>query len=163
MYEAYLLIALCLVRSTMDFTNAICIIFPIFLCVSTILCLVFLTIRATAHDDMPPREPSNTASPCPEMVLDEASSPDCLAMRTRKDPRREITNICDIFFRDERVYIGDEESDLQPLLPGEIHDDPLGQPTSARMAAGQGGNVHGKNSISWHGTNTLNTSWGWMA
>ncbi|KAL6896369.1 hypothetical protein GGI43DRAFT_385906 [Trichoderma evansii] len=122
----------------MDFTNAICIILPIFLCVSIMLCLVFFTIRATAHDDMPPREYSNNnASPYPEMVLDEATSPDYLSMRTHKDPRRKTMNIRDIFLRDERVYVGDEESDMQPLLPGELYDDPLEQPASNHVAKGK--------------------------
>ncbi|KAH8129434.1 hypothetical protein ACSS6W_000729 [Trichoderma asperelloides] len=140
----------------MAFTNAICIILPIFVCLSIMLCLVFFTVRATAHDDMRPRVSSSD----PETVLDD----DHLVLRTRKDPQRRITNIRDIFLRDERVYLGDEESDMQPLLSGELYDNPLDQPPSVHMAiTGQGENMVGKHSINWHGTNTLNTPWAWMA
>ncbi|PTB45392.1 uncharacterized protein TrAFT101_000839 [Trichoderma asperellum] len=140
----------------MAFTNAICIILPIFLCLSIVLCLVFFTVRATAHDDMPPRVSSSD----PETVIDD----DHLVLGTRKNPQRRITNIRDIFLRDERVYLGDEESDTQPLLSGELYDNPLEQPPSVHMViTGQGENMHGKHSINWHGTNTLNTPWAWMA
>lgn len=94
------------------------------------------------------------------MVLDGASSPDHLAMRTHRDAQRKMTNIRNVFVYDGRVYVGDEESDLLPLLPGELYDDP---PTSGSMITGQNKNTHGKDSMNWHGTNTLNTSWAWMA
>ncbi|UKZ60450.1 uncharacterized protein TrAtP1_001730 [Trichoderma atroviride] len=148
-------------------TNFICTILPIFLCMSIIFCLVVFTFRATAHHVTLQREPTNNnnnnTSPCPEMVLDGASSPDYLTLRTQKDARRKMTNIRNVFLYDERVYIGDEESGLQPLLPGELYDDPLVQTMSDHTVTGQHKNMQKKNSINWHGTNTLNTSWGWMA
>lgn len=74
-----------------------------------------------------------------------------------------MTNIRNVFLYDERVYVGDEESDLQPLLPGELYDNSLVQTDSAHTATRQDRKTHEKDSINWHGTNTLNTSWGWMA
>lgn len=97
------------------------------------------------------------------MVLDGDSSPDYLTLRTQKDARRKMINIRNVFLYDERVYVGDEESGLLPLLPGELYDDPLVQTTSDHAVTGQQKNMQKKNSINWHGTNTLNTSWGWMA
>jgi hypothetical protein len=97
------------------------------------------------------------------MVLDGALSPEYLTMRTHKDARKKMTNIRIVFLYDERVYVGDEESYLQPLLPGELYDDPLEQTASVHKAARQEKSMQGKDSINWHGTNTLNTSWGWMA
>lgn len=146
-------------------TNFICIIAPIFLCISIILCLVIFTFRATAHRGTSQREPttSNNISPCPEMVLDGASSADYLTLRTQKDTRRKTTNIRNVFLYDERVYVGDEESALQPLLPGELYDDPLEQTGLVHTATRQDKKMQGKDSLNWHGTNTLNTSWGWMA
>ncbi|KAK1252687.1 hypothetical protein MKX08_003874 [Trichoderma sp. CBMAI-0020] len=148
-------------------TISICTIAPVFLCISIIICLVVFTFRATAHHGTSQREPtssnnSNNTSPCPEMVLDGASSPDYLTLRTQKDVRRKMTNIRNVFLYDERVYAGDQEGGLQPLLPGELYDDPLEQ-TSVHAATGEHKNMQKKGSINWHGTNTLNTSWGWMA
>ncbi|KAL7919204.1 hypothetical protein ACQKWADRAFT_302017 [Trichoderma austrokoningii] len=132
---------------------------PICLCASIILCLLFFTFRATTPDGTSPRESTSNdnTSLRPEMMLDGTTScPDYLAMRTHKDAQRKMTNIRNVFFYDERVYVGDEESSL---LPGELYDDPLEQTTLAHSVS----NKHGKDSINWHGTNTLNTSWGWMA
>lgn len=142
-------------------TISMCIIAPVFLCILIILCLVFFTFRDTAHHGTSQREP--TSSNNISMALDGASLPDYLTMRTQKDAQRKMTNIRNVFLYDERVYAGDEESDLQPLLPGELYDDPLEQTTLVHTSTRQEKNKHGKDSINWHGTNTLNTSWGWMA
>ncbi|KAL7899207.1 hypothetical protein HDV63DRAFT_333741 [Trichoderma sp. SZMC 28014] len=142
-------------------TNSTCLFLPIFLCISIILGLVVFTFRATAYPGTSQREPtsSSNTSPCPGM----ASSPDYLAMRTQKDARKKMTNIRNVFLYDERAYVGDEESGLLPLLPGELYDDPLVQTISVHTATRQDEKIQGKESMSWHGTNTLNTSWGWMA
>jgi hypothetical protein len=142
-------------------THTTAAIFPflaIFLCLSIILCLILFTLCVTTSrdHDLPQRDDNSTSVifPRPEMVLDEASAPDYLAMHTHRGPRK-ITNIRDVFPQD-----GD---DIQPLLQGELYDDPLEQSTSVEMTTRPDGNVHKKGSINWHGTNTLNTSWGWMA
>ncbi|KAL7796568.1 hypothetical protein V8C37DRAFT_372217 [Trichoderma ceciliae] len=139
----------------------------VLLCVFVVICLVFFTPRAATNRsrDEQHQPQDNTririAPSRPEMALDQASVPNRLATRTSADPRR-ATSIGDIF--PCHGSNGVDNGVLQPLLHAEIYGDPSGECSSvAELAAPRDGNVRKKGSMNWHGTNTLNTSWGWMA
>ncbi|RFU72491.1 hypothetical protein TARUN_9767 [Trichoderma arundinaceum] len=138
----------------------ICPLLAVLLCISIIFALALFAFHTTKNHSSPAQD----AQSHPEMAVDQASAaPNYLAVRASRDPRK-ATNIRDIFIRGESGQV--DGGDARPLLPrlAESHCDPLGERQAAiEMATQRDRNVHGKGSINWHGTNMLNTSWGWMA
>ncbi|KAL7818826.1 hypothetical protein V8C44DRAFT_180747 [Trichoderma aethiopicum] len=133
----------------------------IILCMSVIVCLAFMTIRASFHrqqrgpeDDMP-RLPAAIA-------LSEAAMVKSLVVRSGRDSRRAMDSRQLSLCEGEGCGV-DRGSGQQPLLRAESHVRLLSEQTSIVSQAARRGDAHGKASVNWHGTNTLNTSWGWMA
>ncbi|KAL7950328.1 hypothetical protein V8C42DRAFT_196057 [Trichoderma barbatum] len=126
----------------------------ILLCVSIILCLALFTFCAAHNEHLQPKD--GTAQ---EMTLDQVSIPKYLAARSSEDLRRAI-DIREVFPREESG--GDTVQ--RPLLPREPCSGPLREdqdPYVVKMASRRDTNGYEQGSINWHGTNTLNTSWGW--
>ncbi|KAH6607458.1 hypothetical protein Trco_003771 [Trichoderma cornu-damae] len=136
----------------------------VLVCASVLLCLVFSALRASKEQNKTCAAPSSR----PGMALDRGPGPNYLALqRAIKDTARGATNIRDMFPRDQGgagiVAAADDDNDVvRPLLClPEPCGDPSGeQPSVIEMATRRDGNVQSKGPVSWHGTNTLNTSWG---
>ncbi|UKZ47415.1 hypothetical protein TrVGV298_001633 [Trichoderma virens] len=116
-------------------------ILAILLCVSIILCLALFTFCVAAAKHSQYLQPKDDNSvPAPEMAFDQSSVPKYLAVHSSEDSQR-----------------GNVQ---QPLLPTETYNSSPGEDVETAIRRAE--NVY-KGSISWHGINTLNTSWGWMA
>ncbi|KAK4068572.1 uncharacterized protein Triagg1_7220 [Trichoderma aggressivum f. europaeum] len=121
----------------------------IFLCVSIIVCLtLFVFCNATRHNRHKHLQHRDDASvPAQEMVLDQSCFSKNLVVRPGKDLQRAVNE--------------SRFDDLQqPLLTAEKSSKPPAN--GVEMVTPRHDNVYG-GAIHWHGINTLNTSWGWMA
>ncbi|KAL7822906.1 hypothetical protein V8C26DRAFT_387977 [Trichoderma gracile] len=138
----------------------------ILLSISVIFCLTLRTIRAATE-----QASSHGQQHCPKdgirgspsnMAPVDAATAEPFVVRSARDPQGAI-NVRHSLLREESCCVngGDVQ---QPLLSTDRHSSTfMGDDSINELAAGQVDDIHGKGSINWHGTNTLNTSWGWMA
>lgn len=129
----------------------------IFLCMSIIVCLaLFIFCTATKHNNHKHLQHRDEASvPAQEMILDQSSIPKNLVLRPGEDLQRAVSIRDSFVCNESRV-----DNVRQSLLPATIYSNSAAN--DVEIAAQRHLIVY-KNSINWHGTNLLNTSWGWMA
>ncbi|TFB03377.1 hypothetical protein CCMA1212_004619 [Trichoderma ghanense] len=137
----------------------------IILCISAIICIALIAIRSAAESTSVrgrqhgPKD--DVLGPRPDMALNEAPTLNHLVERSEKEPPK-VTDIRHMMLQEE-AYDAERGDVQQPLLPAEEHSSPLGEHVSIIELAARQDDIRGKGSINWHGSNTLNTSWGWMA
>ncbi|PTB80324.1 hypothetical protein M440DRAFT_1397670 [Trichoderma longibrachiatum ATCC 18648] len=134
----------------------------IIICMSVIVRLALITIRASFHRQQ--RGPEDDTLLClpAAIALGEAAMAKSLVVRSGRDPQRAMDSRQWSLCEGEGCGV-DGGSGQQPLLRAEGHGSLLSEDTSSITQAARQDDAHGKAYINWHGTNTLNTSWGWMA
>ncbi|KAL7963293.1 hypothetical protein V8C34DRAFT_87958 [Trichoderma compactum] len=120
----------------------------IFLCVSIIVCLtLFVFCTATRHNHHEhPQHRDEASVPAQQMVLDRSYFPKNLVVRPGEHLQRAVNE-------------GRFDDLQQPLLPAGRNSNSA---DDVEVATRGHDNVY-RGPIHWHGTNMLNTSWGWMA
>lgn len=147
-------------------TAAILPFLAVLLCISIISCIVAITFRAAAERTSLRGQQhipiDGTVGSPPDMVFDEAAIMKPFVVRSGRVPQS-ATDIRHVLLREEGC--GVESGGMQqPGLPADGHGSPWRGDGSIIELAAQKEDMHEKGfNNSWHGTNALNTSWGWMA